>query len=164
MPRLVKALDRCAAHVRAALTSLGARMQKNLPLRRNTSTCPISEPFYMYLPRFSIPLKQTCTGTRTSPDCTETSSLYKGVWTASNAPAAVHPFGAYQPRSARKPAKQPGSPKMDWSQIEVCLPLVLCSIEALQAARTKRAGRNAFGTSELLRPKISGRKSPRWTL
>jgi hypothetical protein len=50
---------------------------------------------------------------------------------------------------------------MNWSSIEVCLPLVLCFIEAAAGLHKAQAGRNTFRTSALLRPKISGRKSPK---
>jgi len=52
-PRLVKALDRYAAHIRAALTSLGARTQNTFRYEGYASKCrPISEPFCMYLRAF----------------------------------------------------------------------------------------------------------------
>lgn len=86
MPSLVKALDRFAAHVRAALTSLRTRMQNTF--------------------------------------------LHEGM--------------------------------SQWSSIEVCLPLVLCLIEDLQAARTKHTlDATPSARARFCAQTISGRKSPK---
>jgi hypothetical protein len=71
-----------------------------------------------------------------------------------------HPYGAYQPRSGRKPAKQAGSPQMDWFKLRFDFRWYSALLKCCSADKA-HAGRNAFRVSALLRPKISGRKSPK---
>ena len=90
VPRLVKALDRFAAHVRAALTSLRARMQ-NTSSYEGMPQCVRSlnrSDAYLRPLRY---VKQTCTGLmdnyiqRWHGDA----SSHNRVWEASSAPTAV---------------------------------------------------------------------------
>src|SRR6185437_10931663 len=95
VPRLVKALDRSAAHVRAALTSLGTRMQKHLPLRTNASVCSICQPFRCLPSPSSIrQRKPPRTRTTTSSFGTKTSSFHNRVLEGVQRADCCHPYGA----------------------------------------------------------------------
>ena len=150
VPSLVKALDRYAAHVRAAMTSLGARMQKTFRYEGMPQSVRSPNRSDAYL-RVLLSKTQPLRGPRTTTSSfgTETVKLPQPSLWRRPAHRLLSSLRCLS-TSIWQEASQAAKFSSGWTghELRFRLPLVLCFIEALQATRPKRTPDvTAFRTS-----------------